>query len=389
MKNQRWPFRDRRTRGRPGKRAYSLISISALAAAGVMIVTSAIPASALRYHSQASIGTYSNYGGLGYLTTNCLYQPDDGTDSVTQEMWDVSADSQYWVEAGQVSGTDPINNHAYYGREWFWGDSRPNGGSYHEHFTGGAGSGTFKIELEWLGGNEWGISEDGKTGTSTNQPQSIAVNAAVAAGTEYSASGPAGIADQANFHTLQYKDASDSKWHAWGSYGAITAHAWISASWHPSLSEVDWNIPCTNALRRLPAIRRVQLTTGKAGEAIPAVVERELRTVELSAAAHDGDANPAQLRAVATTESLGSRDATPGDRVTTGLRQVVYLVVMKGNFAARTLSPKGGGTVKGHYLTLTLNPETFQTIDAGVSDQAPPTALGRLGTVSNLLSLRN
>ena len=87
--------------------------------------------------------------------------------------------------------------------------------------------------------------------------------------------------------------------------------------------------------------------------------------------------------------SLGSRDATPGDHVTTNPRQVVYLVVMKGHFAVHTRGPDRHRIVTGRYLTLTLNPETFQTIDAGVSNQAPPTALGNLGPVSYLLSMHS
>jgi hypothetical protein len=178
------------------------------------------------------------------------------------------------------------------------------------------------------------------------------------------------------------------QWFPWSDGGSVSEHAWLSITYHPSSSEADWNVPCTNSAGpRLPAVTREQSAPGQAGEAIPAVMQRKLRTAELSAAAHDGDAHPARLTAVATTESLGSRDATPGDHVTTSPRRFVYLVVMKGHFAVRTLGPNRHRIVTGRYLTLTLSPETLQTIDAGISNQAPPTAIGNLGPVSNLLSM--
>jgi hypothetical protein len=368
--------------------AYALASALTLSAALIMgsgTQAWAYTTPANDYDSVAGIsfGSTGNYGIQAGFVSNCLLQPQDNSDFLTQEVWD--GDALYWVEAGQFSGYDPINNHAYYSREWFWADQRPGGG-YHEHFPAAAFSGTTGVLIMWLGDNEWGIYENGMPQQlSTSQPQSITQNGDEYAGTEYSASGPAGIEDQGEFTGLQYIDTSGNL-DDWGSAGSITDHAWISASYHASDSLVDWNIPCTNGSTAVPAITpAVRSAPAKPGAAVPAAAVAQLRVSELSAAAADGDAHPTQVLAVATTESLGEQDATPGDRVAADPGQVVYLVTMKGDFSVRTLSPEGG-VAKGHYLTFTLNPATFQAIDGGVSDQAPPTAPASLGEVTNLLS---
>jgi len=38
----------------------------------------------------------------------------------------------------------------------------------------------------------------------------------------------------------------------------------------------------------------------------------------------------------------------------------------------------------GHYLAITIDPATFQVLDLGLSNQAPPASFGSLGLVSNL-----
>ncbi len=376
---------------RSRNRAYTLTS--ALTISTVLIVAAGTQAwayttPAQHYHSQAGKNFIDeeNYGIEGQLTSNCLFQPNDNSDFLTQEIWDTSSGTQpnYWVEVGQISGSDPFySSHTYYSRQWVWADSRPNGGGYSEHFPAPAGSGTFKLEIEWLGGNEWGIYEGGVTGTSTSQPM-FTENGSAKAGVEYTATGPAGLTDQGNIHSLESK-GTNNVWTLWGNGAAISDHAWISASYAPSLSQVDWNIPCTNAATVTAAAPRVLSAPATPGAAVPARAASALRAAEMSAAAADGDAHPAQMLAVTTTESLGERDATPGDRVSTDLGQAVYLVIMKGNFSVPTMSPKGTETVKGKYLRLTLNPETLQAIDAGISNQAPPTALGHLGPLTNLL----
>jgi hypothetical protein len=65
--------------------------------------------------------------------------------------------------------------------------------------------------------------------------------------------------------------------------------------------------------------------------------------------------------------------------------QTVYLVVMEGRFTLNNAPrPPRAHAPSGHYLAVTFNPVTFQVMDLGLSNQAPPASLGSLGLVSNL-----
>jgi hypothetical protein len=119
--------------------------------------------------------------------------------------------------------------------------------------------------------------------------------------------------------------------------------------------------------------------------AIPAAAARQLGTMTQRWATTSGDAKPLSTEAVTTTRDKGLRLATPGDTFPGSAQQTVYLVVMKGNFTLTDVPiPPHGRAPTGHYLTFTVDPATFQVMDMGISNHAPPGSLGSLGPVSTL-----
>lgn len=118
---------------------------------------------------------------------------------------------------------------------------------------------------------------------------------------------------------------------------------------------------------------------------IPAAAVRQLTASALSVATSGGDAKPEWVKAVTTTREKALRVATPGDLVPGAASQTVYLVVMEGQFTLNSAPrPPRAHAPTGHYLAVTFNPVTFQVMDLGLSNQAPPASLGSLGLVSNL-----
>jgi hypothetical protein len=127
-------------------------------------------------------------------------------------------------------------------------------------------------------------------------------------------------------------------------------------------------------------------TSVTAGSAIPAAAAHQLSTIMLRKAAMSGDATPASIMAVTTTRAKALEAATPGDTLPGSAGQTVYLAVMKGNFTLNDASvPPGAHAPTGHYLAITFDAATFQTMDVGLSDQAPPVSLRSLGPVSSLM----
>jgi hypothetical protein len=121
-----------------------------------------------------------------------------------------------------------------------------------------------------------------------------------------------------------------------------------------------------------------------AGSAIPAAAITRLTSTALAVARQNGDAGPLSAAAVTTTHTRALQEATPGDTVPQGGDQTVYLVVMKGRFTASFPMPAGTRKPTGTYLSITLNPATFQLMDLGLSYRAPSVSLGSFGPVSIL-----
>jgi len=77
--------------------------------------------------------------------------------------------------------------------------------------------------------------------------------------------------------------------------------------------------------------------------------------------------------------------AAPGDTLLASDDQGVYLAVLTGNFTLQGLPvPPGSQALTGHYLTITVDPSTYQLLDLGISANAPSVPLASLGQVTNL-----
>ena len=121
------------------------------------------------------------------------------------------------------------------------------------------------------------------------------------------------------------------------------------------------------------------------GGAIPASAIPALRASMVLLARDDGDAHPASIRAVFTTQNKALRAATPGDLVPGSAGRPVYLVVMTGNFKDTHFPmPPGARIPTGRYLAVTVNPATFHVVDLGLGNHNPPVPLRSYGPVSNL-----
>jgi hypothetical protein len=140
------------------------------------------------------------------------------------------------------------------------------------------------------------------------------------------------------------------------------------------------------AVAAMPAL--ATLSSGAsvtAGSAIPASAIPALRTHMLRLARYSGDAHPASIRAVFTTQAKALRTATPGDLIPGSARRPVYLVVMTGKFKYVEASvPHGARIPAGRYLAVTINPSTFRVMDLGIGNHRPPVPLRSYGPVSDL-----
>jgi hypothetical protein len=117
---------------------------------------------------------------------------------------------------------------------------------------------------------------------------------------------------------------------------------------------------------------------------IPASAIARINTTALAIAKYSGDKTPISIMAVTTSHANALRAATPGDRVPVGANQPVYLVVMRGRFIYKGPQPPGAHVSTENYLSLTLNPATFQVLDIGLSKVAPPVSLHSFGQVTKL-----
>lgn len=186
-----------------------------------------------------------NYGGYGVLYYSCLHMPNNGG-FVDNEMWDVSDNGDYWTEIGVKSGTSYGGSY-YSGWEWFWADSRPNGGGYNEHEFSSASGGELQVETAWATDNTWdlfGGNSFDQVGTSTNQPLSSSGTSEF--GTEYTAGSGSGIRNIGNVSSDEWENTSGG-WQFEGDFAsAVEAGpgAYITPNYDPSDSDVSWEGPC-------------------------------------------------------------------------------------------------------------------------------------------------
>jgi len=127
--------------------------------------------------------------------------------------------------------------------------------------------------------------------------------------------------------------------------------------------------------------------TATSGSAIPASAVSPLATSMAQLAQWNGDAHPASIQAVSTTEDQALQTVTPGDQVPGSTGVPVYLVVMTGNFTDMHASvPSGAALPTGKYLTVTIDPATHAVMDLGLGNNAPPVPLDSYGPVTDLSS---
>jgi len=123
------------------------------------------------------------------------------------------------------------------------------------------------------------------------------------------------------------------------------------------------------------------------GRSVSVLAGRDLRAVELGVAQIDGDPKPTWIHVVTTTRTEAIRDARPAGTVL-NLGPVVYLVVMKGDFAYAGVDTQRGAPASGYYESAIFDPSTLAPLGASITNSAPPVPLGRLGPVLDLLAVR-
>ncbi len=242
--------------GRRGRRAAFFLGLAVLVATGMSAAgpapgawaaASCASSNGNHCYAEATDTVGQNHGAFGEIVANCLYMPNNSNSaSVTNEIWDASSNSAYWVEVGLTSG--PGSN-GYNYRNWFWADSRPGGG-YHEHYPSisSAGSGTYAVEIYYEGNNSWGVTGGNSPtllGTSTSQPVSSTYYAI--GGTEYMAASNSGIRDIGHITSLEFQGLNNN-WHFFGSGPGGSQNFgpghYINGSYSSSSSTESWSGPC-------------------------------------------------------------------------------------------------------------------------------------------------
>ena len=110
-----------------------------------------------------------------------------------------------------------------------------------------------------------------------------------------------------------------------------------------------------------------------------------MRAPDLVHEGADGDFAPSWITAVLTTHAKALTSATPGDFVPGADGVRVFLITMRGHFAANAApGPPGAAAPTGRYLSLVVDAKTFQVLDSGLSPKPPPVSPASLGPVTNL-----
>jgi hypothetical protein len=122
------------------------------------------------------------------------------------------------------------------------------------------------------------------------------------------------------------------------------------------------------------------------GMAVPPDAAAGLRAIALGVARADGDSRPAWIMAVTTTLPQAIRAARPAGQVTRR-QAVVYLLVMKGDFAYEGADTHGTSGASGHYVSAIFDPGTLAPLGTSLTSRPPAIPLSRLGPVVSLLTL--
>ena len=121
------------------------------------------------------------------------------------------------------------------------------------------------------------------------------------------------------------------------------------------------------------------------GSPVPAPTTSQLTVIGNRAAIADGDAGPSWMTAVLTTHAKALTSATPGDLTPGGGGVPVFLLTMRGHFAATAASrPPGAAAPTGSYLSIVVDARTLQVLDSGLSPSPPPVSPASLGLVTYL-----
>jgi hypothetical protein len=127
-----------------------------------------------------------------------------------------------------------------------------------------------------------------------------------------------------------------------------------------------------------------------AGSPAPAPAISRLTAIASRVAKATGGLAPARAAAVLTTHAKALIPAAPGDIVPGAGAVLVFLVTMRGHFAANAAPrPPGAAAPAGRYLPVVVDATTFQMPDFGLSPQQPPVSPASLGPVSGYACSRH
>jgi hypothetical protein len=296
------------------------------------------------------------------IMQECLGAPTGVGEFINWELWLVMNGGPYWVEGGMTYGYLDTNTHGN-NFSWFWADSRPNGGGYHEHFiSAGSGKGQWaNISIYHAGGGSWSVQKAGEqVGESTNNETS-AYDSQAGAETKLSTNNI-----NAFNNNFQYRHTGGG-W-AGAPVGFAALDAPFGGKSYPgsvtgAASQV-WANKCTPS-------RPGTSSEPRRAPSLSAIVQTARRMAALN-----GEPHPTGISYVMTTRAKANSlfDATVDSN------QSVYLVQLRGHFNGAIASkPHGDPAPKGTVLTVTIDSSTGQLTDWGISDRAAP--LDQLGAV--------
>lgn len=337
-----------------------------------------------------SLGTYYTLGQTFFsaagadLTAYCLgFSNGLRDDYVNYETWvytNMNVPTAYtWVEGGITNGplyaTDEVTILSQ-GVQWFWAEARPRNlpdqpmdwsgpDNYAEHFIAwGALAQTRNVAFYFEGGTNWGVYFNGsKVGTST-------ANGAYAARTESGMESTtyrgvvAGISK--NFTYI------DGNGHA---YYPTPSPNHDAGTWlYLNSGYVNAGMgSCSNPAAAPAAAAPVALPMS------PTTYRQTLSDVTRALASANGEPKPSEITFIKTTrrkanQALGSAVVDDAD---------VYLVQVTGNFVAhRAHVPAGSALPTGSSMTLTVDANTGQILDWGVTKE--PQDISTLGVASSM-----
>jgi hypothetical protein len=316
-------------------------------------------------HCYGEVTYYSSsqFWGLEQgLNVSCLGPVSSPSSNfVTEEMWLITANSSGadWVEEGMAYG-NPQGSKRYF----YWADSRPNGGGYHEHDLSISANlhQTYDDTISW-NGSGWDVNRDGShLGTSTSNPgQSHYAEA----GEELTVNSGAAAAESVYlYRQMSYNGA----WNAgWG--GSVTTDNPPYGGWENAPYSADFYSNCSFAAANSNGPTFHSFTDASAGAAVTKVV------ADLAVA--NGGAAPQAVTYVKTTRQAA---ATLTSQAKVDSDQPVYLATFTGQFTGKAAkTPHGTTTPQGKTMTAAIDPATGRITDWGIEQHA--VRLAALGQV--------